>query len=248
MSTTEERINAQSPSSKPPVRQFHERPAAAPGIIQPVLVNKLSHLVIEALEGEVSRLKETSPDKTNPITASNHNAPFSFGTITCQAVADFLKASDKSDLSDQLLPVLKPQLKSYLIGDYPSNRHGTAHDHLITLSSWFLPSDIVFQSLKGLVVPLLVPPYDAPLKNVSVNAICNSLPLAQPLLDSVVKYSVIGVLSDPWYRTWVKGSILNNTRYYYDRNGGSINDVGSTESNSKRAAADDDDVECPHYE
>jgi hypothetical protein len=251
------------PSSKTDEKNGpHQEPAATatPGIIKPVLVEKISRYLIKALgEESPSGVKEASSSystKTAADPKGNSTNSFPLCEMASQAVSNFLTEHESHHIQDQLITLLKPQMSSYMTRDRYTGRRSTAHDHLVIFSFWFLPSETVFSALKGIVIPQLSPPYGETLQNITVNAICNSLPLAQPLLDDVFKNSVIHILSEPWYRNWVKGSILNNTSYYYRKEKDDISKRSvSTPADSKKSdlssiAIDEADSleDCPNYE
>jgi hypothetical protein len=223
-------------------------------------MEKISRYVIKALGEELQSNEKGSSSspgaKKTATSEGSSNDSFALGDMACEAVAKFLMENESYNIQEQLISLLKPQLKSYMIVDGYKGQSSLAQDQLVYFSSWFLPSDTVFFALKGLVLPQLSPPYGEPLQNIAINAICNSLPLAQPLLDNVVKHSVIHVLSEPWYRNWVKGNLLNNTRYYYQRekNDFSVMNAPTPTDNNKHdvssTSTDEEEFleDCPYYE
>jgi len=194
----------------------HQEPAATatPGIIKPVLVEKLSRYLIKALgEESSSAVKEASSScstKTAANPKSNSNNSFPLWEMASQAVSNFLTEHESHHIQDHLITLLKPQMSAYLTRDRYTGRRSTAHDHLVIFS----------------------------------------------LLDDVFKNSVIHVLSEPWYRNWVKGSILNNTSYYYRKELDDfskrrvLTPADSNKNDLSSIAIDEaDSVEdCPNYE
>lgn len=237
----------------------HKEPTitSTPGLIKPVLVEKISRYITKALGEELqSSVHEavSTQSTATPKGDSIHSSPLL--EMACHAVSNFLTDRETDQIQGQLISLLKPPMSSYMTRERDMGARSTAHDHLVMFSSWFLPSETVFLAFKGVLMPQLSPPYGERLQNITVNAICNALPLAQPLLDNVFKTSVIHVLSEPWYRNWVKGSILTNTSYYYRKEidevskrgaptpaDSSIGDVSSIATDEAYSLDD-----CPNYE
>lgn len=245
--------NTNGKQQEPPI-------TSTPGLIKPVLVEKISRYITKAvgeeLQSSVQEAPSTRSTQSTSTPKSNSINSFPLLEVACQAVSSFLTDRETDQVQGQLVSLLKPQMTSYMTRERDMGARSMAHDHLVIFSSWFLPSETVFLAFKGVVMPQLSPPYGERLHHITVNAICNSLPLAQPLLDNVFKTSVIHVLSEPWYRNWVKGSILNNTSYYYRKEmdefskrgvptsaDSSIGDLSSIATDEAYSLED-----CPNYE
>jgi hypothetical protein len=77
---------------------------------------------------------------------------------------------------------------------------------LVHLGSWFIPSPTV----KNALLPIVVSLPSGALREPILNATVNAIPLAQPLLDQAVKYSMLQFIKNPDWREVIK----NRTRGY----------------------------------
>lgn len=113
------------------------------------------------------------------------------------------------------LEALKYQRDNYLVGtkfaeekkksDRPSIRmpyDGTALGSIqtVNLGSWFIPSPTV----KNAVLPIILSLPSGTLREPILNATVNTIPLAQPSLNQVVKDSMLQVMEDPYWRDVMK--------------------------------------------
>eukprot|EP00980_Cylindrotheca_fusiformis_P007080 scaffold1482_cov120-Cylindrotheca_fusiformis.AAC.22 len=123
---------------------------------------------------------------------------------------------------DSTLNALKYQRDNYLVGELYAERRRRQRDkdpfapaalnrmpydaralgsvQTIKLGSWFIPSPTVRDALLPIVVGLPSGVLREPILNATVNAI----PLAQPSLDRVVKYSLLQFMDDPQWREVMK--------------------------------------------
>ena len=82
----------------------------------------------------------------------------------------------------------------------PRDATALGYIQIVNLSSWFIPSSTIKESLLPIVVSLP----SGPLKETITNTVCNAIPLAQPSLDRAVKNAVLDFIDSPQMRQMVK--------------------------------------------
>ena len=89
-----------------------------------------------------------------------------------------------------------------------------ANVHLQGLVTWFIPSKTMLELVRPTVMWTVSPPlirltvwsHGGPLYSPLVQAISNLIPLSQPMLDQILKESMLQLLKSPEWRHWVKGT------------------------------------------
>eukprot|EP00934_Nitzschia_sp_Nitz4_P002335 Nitzschia sp. Nitz4//scaffold82_size85912//56323//56940//NITZ4_005147-RA/size85912-processed-gene-0.14-mRNA-1//1//CDS//3329558853//2335//frame0 len=119
------------------------------------------------------------------------------------------------------LDAIKYQRDNYLVGsEYASRRQrdrnrnilsnpdkpipfdskALGNEQIVNLGAWFIPSPTIQNALLPVVVSLP----SGVLRETITNTVANAIPLAQPLLDDAVKWSLMQVLDNPEWRQLIK--------------------------------------------
>lgn len=177
-------------------------------------------------------LRRDGPYKQKQETVGVHDE---VTQVCSQSIANLLTASlrepegNNAKIQEALFELVKPQRDMYIIGTsiiypFPHFRNGRfarftpqdfplieslARKHCLGLLSNFIPSSACFTALKPLLISQMQE--NGPIQEQITKATCNSIPLAQPLLNRIIKNAVIEFLDDAKLRTLAKNRIISTT-------------------------------------
>jgi hypothetical protein len=96
----------------------------------------------------------------------------------------------------------------------PFDATASGHIQLVNIGQSFIPS----QTIKNLLLPIVLDLPTGALRVPITNAVANSLPLAQPALDRAVKSAILNFMGNPNARQVIKNRTQGVLRVDIDAN------------------------------
>lgn len=163
------------------------------------IVDLLARRIVRKIEQKIDEPLEQAKERLPSSREEIRSLPFYGSTLNA------LKFQRDNYLVGTGYATRRQRLRHRGIMNYPLYRlpfDSTAlgNIQIVALGASFIPSTTV----KDLLLPIVVGLPSGVLKDPITNAVANAIPLAQPLLDSAVKNSLINFMDNPEMRQMIK--------------------------------------------